>query len=136
MGLLSSHDDGNCLKQVLCKNNQWKSKGLSGARIWMPVWRYISNLLSVALLTEIRLLLLDLFVLEFSSLGMSWTSSKLAQKPMDSSVVFECLKASTIGLGQGDCHKIFNCDLDRIHHSRSIERQKRSIGDYTFRWAI
>lgn len=133
MGLLSSHDDGNCLKQVLCKNNQWKSKDLSGTRIWMPVWRYISNVLSIAWLNKFKLLI---SFWEFSSLGMSWISSKLARKPMDSSVVFDCLKASTVGLGQGDCHKMFNCDLESIHHSRSIERQKRSISEYQFRWAI
>lgn len=45
VGLVASRDDGNCLKRVLCENNQLQSsEHRAGSRIWMPIWRYISQL--------------------------------------------------------------------------------------------
>lgn len=67
---------------------------------------------------------------------MSWLSSKLSRQPMDSSIIFDCLKASTIGLGNGSCDELFECDMDIINSNLMIRRQKRSASEHKFQWSI
>lgn len=39
MLFIAAHDNGDCLKQVLCENNQMNRSTMSSIpTIWMPVW--------------------------------------------------------------------------------------------------
>lgn len=49
---------------------------------------------------------------------MSWLSSRLTNGQTDSPLMFECLKALTIGLGNGMCDQIFTCDSNLIANGR------------------
>lgn len=60
------------------------------------------------------------------SLGMSWLSSRLTNGKADSPIMFECLKALIIGLGNGMCEENFTCDSNVILNGRKSTREKRS----------
>lgn len=58
---------------------------------------------------------------------MSWLSSRLTNGKADSPIMFECLKALIIGLGNGVCEENFTCDSNIIRNGRKLTREKRSI---------
>lgn len=72
----------------------------------------------------------------FARLGMSWLSSRMISTSALSPAVLECLKASAIGLGDGNCDDAFSCDLNMIKQQRKLRRRKRSLDKYVFRWNI
>ncbi|XP_031631439.1 uncharacterized protein LOC116345865 [Contarinia nasturtii] len=94
--MVAPEDNGNCLKQILCQNNQFKSISIN--QIWLPVW----------------------------GLGMSWLSSRITTGQINSPIMFECLKALIIGLGDGVCEENFQCDSNIIANNRKLTRQMRS----------
>lgn len=57
---------------------------------------------------------------------MSWLSSRLTNGQADSPIMFECLKALIIGLGNGMCEENFTCDSNLIQNARKVTREKRS----------
>lgn len=67
---------------------------------------------------------------------MSWLSSRLINKPDSSGAILQCLKASAIGLGDGNCDNTFSCDLNLIQNARKLRRRKRSTNNYVFKWNI
>lgn len=52
------------------------------------------------------------------SLGMSWLSPRLGKRQSESPLMFECLKALTIGLGNGVCEQIFTCETNIIRTNK------------------
>lgn len=68
---------------------------------------------------------------------MSWLSSRLIQTPKAvSAPMLDCLKASAIGLGDGDCDAAFFCDIELLKQEQKLQRQKRATENYKFRWNI
>lgn len=67
---------------------------------------------------------------------MSWLSSRMINTPAMSAAVLDCLKASAIGLGNGNCDDAFSCDLNMLKQQRKLRRRKRSLDQYVFRWNI
>lgn len=109
--MIAAQDNGNCLKKILCENSKFDK--MTPNKIWLPVWRYLSNALEF---TSFNLLLL--MILPSFSLGMSWLSSRLTNGHTDSPLMFECLKALTMGLGNGECDQMFTCDSNLITNGR------------------
>lgn len=54
---------------------------------------------------------------------MSWLSSRLTIGKTDSTLMFECLKALTIGLGNGNCSQVFICDTNHNLHSQKLKQK-------------
>jgi hypothetical protein len=69
----------SCLPKVICENNQFSRTLVDKQKIWMPIW----------------------------GLGMSWLSSRVTREKAPSAAILDCLRASVIGLGKGDCEKIY-----------------------------
>lgn len=67
---------------------------------------------------------MDFFLIFRLSLGMSWLSPRLGARETQSPLMFECLKALTIGLGNGDCELVFECDVNIIQNNKKLKRQK------------
>lgn len=40
--MIAAQDNGNCLKKILCENSKFDKTTQN--KIWLPVWRYLSNL--------------------------------------------------------------------------------------------
>lgn len=76
-------DDGKCLRRTLCEFNKKARARKDSQKIWMPVW----------------------------TLGMSWLTSRMV-KPSVSMPILDSLRASAIGLGNGNCRQYFSdCQL-------------------------
>lgn len=60
---------------------------------------------------------------------MSWLSSHITNGQADSPIMFECLKALVIGLGNGSCKEMFPCDSSDVIYARKQTRQKRSTSN-------
>lgn len=37
--MIAEEDSGNCLRRILCEENQYSKEINDGRRIWVPVWR-------------------------------------------------------------------------------------------------
>lgn len=37
--MIAEEDSGNCLRRILCEENQYSKETNDGRRIWVPVWR-------------------------------------------------------------------------------------------------
>lgn len=37
--MIAEEDSGNCLRRILCEENQYSKQTNDGRRIWVPVWR-------------------------------------------------------------------------------------------------
>lgn len=37
--MVAQEDSGNCLRRILCEENQYSKETNDGRRIWVPVWR-------------------------------------------------------------------------------------------------
>lgn len=57
---------------------------------------------------------------------MSWLSTRLTNGKADSPIMFECLKALIIGLGNGMCEENFRCDSIVILNDRKSTQNKHS----------
>lgn len=38
--LVADMDSANCLRRILCEDNQYSKSTNDGRKIWVPVWRY------------------------------------------------------------------------------------------------
>lgn len=124
--MVASEDNGNCLKQVLCQNS--KIEKISNQKMWLQMWRQVNQKPNVNTIQmcENRLNVCCIFLTLFIcfSLGISWISPRLGKKQSESPLVFECLKALTIGLGNGACEQIFTCETNIIQNNKQTKRQK------------
>ncbi|XP_066582224.1 uncharacterized protein [Prorops nasuta] len=94
--LVADIDSGNCLRRMLCEDNQYSKETGDGRRIWIPVW----------------------------SLGMSWVSGRVLNvNPW--SAMLDSVKASVLGLGGANCALLYsNCDLWKQRVKRRRRRRK------------
>ncbi|CAL7937454.1 unnamed protein product [Xylocopa violacea] len=94
--LVADIDFGNCMRRVLCENNQRSTQAADARKIWMPVW----------------------------SLGMSWISGRVL-KASPWSAMLDSVKASVLGLGGADCALLYpDCDLNKERIKRRRRRRK------------
>lgn len=38
--MVADMDSANCLRRILCEDNQYSTSTNDGRKIWVPVWRY------------------------------------------------------------------------------------------------
>ncbi|XP_011260445.2 uncharacterized protein LOC105253829 isoform X2 [Camponotus floridanus] len=94
--MVAQEDSGNCLRRILCEENQYSKETNDGRRIWVPVW----------------------------SLGMSWLSGRILYKTPWSAML-DSVKASILGLGGIDCASFYSgCDLKKERTKRRRKRRK------------
>ncbi|XP_029162004.1 uncharacterized protein LOC114933541 [Nylanderia fulva] len=94
--MIAEEDSGNCLRRILCEENQYSKETNDGRRIWVPVW----------------------------SLGMSWLSGRVLHRTPWSAML-DSVKASILGLGGIDCASFYpGCDLEKERIERRRRRKK------------
>ncbi|XP_023288111.1 uncharacterized protein LOC105701640 [Orussus abietinus] len=94
--MVAEHDNGNCLRRILCEDNRHSREIGGGRKIWVPVW----------------------------SLGMSWVSGRVTRKSKWSAIL-DSLKATILGIGNADCASLYpSCDLGRERMKRRRKRRK------------
>ncbi|XP_029661693.1 uncharacterized protein LOC115234629 [Formica exsecta] len=94
--MIAEEDSGNCLRRILCEENQYSKEINDGRRIWVPVW----------------------------SLGMSWVSGRVLHRTPWSAML-DSVKASILGLGGIDCASFYSgCDLEKERIKRRRKRRK------------
>ncbi|KAL6434091.1 hypothetical protein ACFW04_005914 [Cataglyphis niger] len=94
--MIAEEDSGNCLRRILCEENQYSKETNDGRRIWVPVW----------------------------SLGMSWLSGRMLHRTPWSAML-DSVKASILGLGGIDCASFYSgCDLEKERIKRRRKRRK------------
>ncbi|XP_028050783.1 uncharacterized protein LOC105830334 [Monomorium pharaonis] len=94
--LVAETDSGNCLRRILCEDNQYSKQTKDDRRIWIPVW----------------------------SLGMSWVSGRMLHRTPWSAML-DSVKASILGLGGVDCASFYpECDLERERIKRRRRKRK------------
>ncbi|XP_015184898.1 PREDICTED: uncharacterized protein LOC107070868 [Polistes dominula] len=95
--MVADRDSANCLRRILCEDNQYSKNTNDGRKIWIPVW----------------------------SLGMSWITGRVTRNSQWSAML-ESVKASILGLGDADCAKLYpNCDLRKERIKRRRRRRRR-----------
>ncbi|KAK2588626.1 hypothetical protein KPH14_006394 [Odynerus spinipes] len=94
--LVANMDSGNCLRRILCEDNQYSKATNDGRKIWIPVW----------------------------SLGMSWISGRVS-RAAPWSAMLDSVKASVLGLGGANCTSLYpDCDLRKEKIKRRRRRRK------------
>ncbi|KAG7190974.1 hypothetical protein KM043_007023 [Ampulex compressa] len=94
--LIAETDSGNCLRRILCEDNQHSKQTRDARKIWVPVW----------------------------SLGMSWISGRV-MRGSPWSAMLDSVKASVLGLGGADCVALYaGCDLQKERVKRRRRRRK------------
>ncbi|XP_047360471.1 uncharacterized protein LOC124953303 isoform X2 [Vespa velutina] len=94
--LIADMDSANCLRRILCEDNQYSKSTNDGRKIWVPVW----------------------------SLGMSWITGRVS-KAAPWSAMLESVKASVLGLGGANCTLLYpNCDLRKERIKRRRRRRR------------
>ncbi|KAL0104582.1 hypothetical protein PUN28_017376 [Cardiocondyla obscurior] len=94
--MIAETDSGNCLRRVLCEDNQYSRETKDDRRIWIPVW----------------------------SLGMSWLSGRVLHRAPWSAML-DSVKASILGLGGIDCTSFYpECDLENERIKRRRRKRK------------
>ncbi|XP_017789739.1 PREDICTED: uncharacterized protein LOC108572064 [Habropoda laboriosa] len=94
--LVADMDSGNCIRRILCENNQFSTRTKDARKIWIPVW----------------------------SLGMSWISGRVL-KGSPWSAILDSVKASILGLGGANCASLYpDCDLKKERVKRRRRRRK------------
>ncbi|XP_011873708.1 PREDICTED: uncharacterized protein LOC105565271 [Vollenhovia emeryi] len=94
--MVAEADSGNCLRRILCEDNQYSKGTKDDRRIWIPVW----------------------------SLGMSWLSGRMLHKTPWSAML-DSVKASILGLGGVNCASFYpDCDLEGERTKRRRRRRK------------
>ncbi|XP_018402712.1 PREDICTED: uncharacterized protein LOC108779735 [Cyphomyrmex costatus] len=94
--MVAEADSGNCLRRILCEDNQYSKETKDDRRIWIPVW----------------------------SLGMSWLSGRMLYRTPWSAML-DSVKASILGLGGIDCVSFYpECDLERERIKRRRRKKK------------
>ncbi|XP_011153166.1 uncharacterized protein LOC105191446 isoform X2 [Harpegnathos saltator] len=94
--MIAETDSGNCLRRILCEDNQYSKVTNDSRRIWVPVW----------------------------SLGMSWLSGRVLSKSPWSAML-DSVKASILGLGGIDCASFYRgCNLEKERTKRRRRRRK------------
>ncbi|XP_055908512.1 uncharacterized protein LOC129943234 [Eupeodes corollae] len=98
--LMMPTDNGRCQFRTLCDMNKYAREQKNGQKVWIPMW----------------------------SLGISWFSSKMTKpNTTTGNPILESLKASVVGLGNGDCKNIYpDCQMEIPADERSkIERKRK-----------
>ncbi|KYN42387.1 hypothetical protein ALC56_03147 [Trachymyrmex septentrionalis] len=94
--MVAEADSGNCLRRILCEDNQYSKETKDDRRIWIPVW----------------------------SLGMSWLSGRMLYRTPWSAML-DSVKASVLGLGGIDCASFYpECDLENERIKRRRRKKK------------
>ncbi|XP_055850420.1 uncharacterized protein LOC129914990 [Episyrphus balteatus] len=105
--LIMPKDDGRCQYHSLCEINKFARQQKNGQKIWIPMW----------------------------SLGISWFSSKMVSaNSTTTNPILQSLKAAVVGLGNGDCNKIYrSCQMEIIADERkkmAMRIKKRDLRDH------
>ncbi|XP_077271084.1 uncharacterized protein LOC143902229 [Temnothorax americanus] len=94
--MVAEADSGDCLRRILCEDNQYSKETKDDRRILIPVW----------------------------SLGMSWLSGRMLYRTPWSAML-DSVKASILGLGGVDCASFYpKCDLEREKIKRRGRKRK------------
>lgn len=123
--LVANKDNGQCLQKVICENNKYSRKRQDNQKMWIPIWGCVRNE-SSGLFNFNQILFKYLL-----RLGMSWLSSKIGSTRS----ILENLRASVLGLGNGNCEKIYKtCNFTIQHADRKLRRKKRKADNFVFNW--
>jgi hypothetical protein len=80
--VLANEDRAKCLRHTLCELNKFSRSRKDSQKYWIPVW----------------------------GLGLAWLSSRVIEFQSTSSSILDGLKASVVGLGDGDCGQQFRAE--------------------------